>query len=78
MSLKRWDLEALKEERPNVSSLGHLKMESQQEAFKEETPKEENNEECGRDQPPMLLTQDWFWYTREHMEGISGTAETLE
>ena len=44
LSLKRWDLEALKEERPKVSSLGHLRVESQQEAFEEETPKEENNE----------------------------------
>ena len=45
LSLKRWNLEALKEERPKVSSLGHPKMESQQEAFEEETPKEQNNEE---------------------------------
>ena len=44
LSLKKWDLEALKEERPKVSSLGHLRAESQQKAFEEETPKEENNE----------------------------------
>ena len=42
--MKRWDLEALKKERPKVSSLGHLRAESQQEVFEEETPKEENNE----------------------------------
>ena len=35
---------SLEEERPKVSSLGHLRAESQQEAFEEETPKEENNE----------------------------------
>ena len=44
LSLKRWDLEALKEEKPKVSSLGHLRVESQQETFEEKTPKEENNE----------------------------------
>ena len=52
-------------------------METQQEAFKEETPKEENNEEWERDQPPMLLVQHWFWYPDEQMEGISDTPRTL-
>ena len=52
-------------------------MERQQQTFEEETPKEENNEEWGRGQPPMLLTQHWFWYPGEQMEGISGTPGTL-
>ena len=45
--------------------------------FEEGTSKEENNEERGRDQPPMLLAQHWFWYPRKQMEEISGTLETL-
>ena len=54
-----------------------LEWESQLEAFEEGTLKEENNEEWGRDQPSMLLTQHWFWYPGEQMGGINGTLETL-
>ena len=25
----------------------------------------------------MLLTQHWFWYPRQQMEGISGTSKIL-
>jgi len=42
LSLKRWELETLNEEKPKVSSLRHTKMERQQVTFEEETPKEEN------------------------------------
>jgi len=47
LSLKRWELETLKGERPKVSSLRPTRTEKQQKAFeeKEETPKEENNKE---------------------------------
>ena len=45
LSLKRWELKALNDERPKVSSLGHTRTERQQEDFEKETPKEENNEE---------------------------------
>jgi len=45
LSLKRWELETLKGERPKVSSLRRTRTDRQQKAFKEETPKEENNEE---------------------------------
>ena len=44
LSLKRWELETLKGERPKVSFLRHTRI-RQQKAFEEETPKEENNEE---------------------------------
>ena len=62
LSLKRWDVETLKGERPKASSLRPTRTEKQQKAFeeKEETPKEENNKEWGRGQPPILLTQLWF------------------
>ena len=44
LSLKRWEPETLKEEKPNVSSLRHTRTERQQVTFEEETPKEENYE----------------------------------
>ena len=50
LSLKRWELEALKGEKPKVNSSRHTRTERQQETFKEETPKEENYEKYGRDQ----------------------------
>ena len=44
LSLKRWELETLKGEKPKVSSSRHTKTKRQQETFEEETPKEENYE----------------------------------
>jgi len=44
LSLKRWELEALKREKPKVSSSRHTRMERQHETFREETSKEENYE----------------------------------
>ena len=50
LSLKRWELKALKGEKPKVNSSRHTRTERQQETFKKETPKEENYEKYGRDQ----------------------------
>ena len=77
VGLKKRKLEALEKERIKLAFQDSPKRESQLGTFKEGTSKEENNVEKGRDQPPMLLIQHWFWYTREQMEGINGTPETL-
>ena len=78
MGLKKWNLEALKKgKNKGQPSRNPLERESQLEAFEEWTLNEENNEEWGGDQPPMLLTQHWFWYLDKQMGGINGTPETL-
>ena len=50
-------------------------MESQQEAFRETAPKEENYEKQGNDQPSEWLAQHRLWYLGEQRRGISGTLE---
>ena len=52
-----WDLEALKEERLEVSSLKTPQNGKSTRNFWEKTPKEKNYEKQGRDQPPKLLAQ---------------------
>ena len=44
LNLKRWELEALKGEKPKVSSSRRIRTERQYKTFEEETPKEENYE----------------------------------
>ena len=77
VGLKKRNLEALEKERIKLAFQDSPERESQLGTFKEGTSKEENNVKRGRDQPPMLLIQHWFWYAREQMEGINGTPETL-
>ena len=48
-------------------------MESQQEAFREITPKEENYEKQGNDQSSEWLVQRGLWYPGEQRRGISST-----
>ena len=50
-------------------------MESQQEAFRETTPKEDSYEKQGKDQSSEWLAQHGLWYPWEQRRGISGTPE---
>ena len=68
----------MKEKRLEVSSLRTPQNRKLEEAFREKTPKEENYEKQGRDQPLKLLAQHWLWYPREQRRGISGTLEPYD
>ena len=50
-------------------------MESQQETFRETTPKEKNYEKKGKDQSLEWLAKCGLWYLGEQRKGISGTSE---
>ena len=76
-SLTRWNLEPLENERSKVSPLGPPRMVKSTRSFWRGNLKEGDSEEWGRDQPLILLTQHWFWYPWEQIEGINGTSETL-
>ena len=52
---------------------GHPRMESQQKAFRETTPKEENYEKQRKDQLLEWLAQHGLQYPGEKRRGISGT-----
>ena len=50
-------------------------MESQQETFRETTPKEKNYEKKGKDQSLEWLAKCGLWYLGEQRRGNSGTQE---
>ena len=50
-------------------------METQQKAFREIAPKEENYEKQGKDQSSKWLAQHGLQYLGEKRRGISGTPE---
>ena len=50
-------------------------MESQQEAFRETTPKEESYEKQGKDQSSEWLAQHGLWYPGQQRRGISDILE---
>ena len=50
-------------------------MESQQEAFRQTAPKEENYDKQGNDQSLEWLAQCGLWYLGEQRSRISGTSE---
>ena len=71
---KGWCLEALGKERLEVSPLGPPKTgKSARSLLKREPQKRKIVRKWGRVQPPMLLTQYWFGYLGQQMEGNNGT-----